>query len=321
VGVAGHARRTVGLVYLDELAADWVEWLRENRSPSYADQGRSVLGSLLDATPPRMPVAALLPSHVSAVLEAAAARGCAHKTLNDYRRVMSAFCSWAIDRGLMKKNAAIEAPLPRGRASKPRQYLAPEFVGPFLAACTREFRPIASCAILAGLRRVEVVRLQWENVLDDRLLITSAKKRTPEIQEVPLHPRLASELYAVELEKLSDVWVFPIRKEGNGRRRGEQRSERSRWFLQQTKYAADRIGLPPKSVTFHGLRHTFGQLVQEVSGDAWLAGQLLRHSSSASKGRESTVSHLYFQVQWKRAAEVVNAINVDELRPVRRVGR
>lgn len=313
-GIAGHARRSVGLVYLDELAADWVAHQRAHRAPCYADQCRSVLGLLLDACPTRMPVAALTVAHVEAVLEAGAGRGLTHKSLSNYRRVLSAFCSYAIERELMRHNVAAAAQLPAGQPSKPRQSLPREWVGPFLAACSRAFRPIASCAILAGLRRVEVVRLRWPDVLPDRLRVFTAKQAAPRYDEVPLHPRLADELAAVE--RISE-WVFPVRRASRGRARGDQRSERSRWFLQQVRYTAGRLGMPAGSVTFHGLRHTFGMLVQSVTGDAWLAGMLLRHSGGAVQGRESTVSHLYFDLEWGRMVEAVHAIRIDELRPVR----
>lgn len=317
IGIAGHARRSVGLVYVDEAVAQWLEHQAGHCSAAYVRQCEAVLGQLIAATPQRMPVAALTTRHIAAMLEAAAGRGLAHKSLSDYRRVLSSFCSWAVDKGLAKRNIAQDTALPRGRPSPPPKYLPPEWVPPYLAAAQREYRPIATMAILAGLRRVEIVGLRWSDVYPDRLRVLCAKKRQPVVREIPLHPRLASELLAVE--RISE-WVFPIRKEGQGLAVGDQRSVDTKWFAQQNRYTLERLGLPAGSVTFHGLRSTFATLAQNVCGDAWLVGQLLGHSEGATRGREGTVTHLYIQAEWRRMVDTIEGIDVDRLRPVRKVG-
>lgn len=318
VSLLEHVRREVGIVTLDELTDVWLEERRRTCSLSYVVQCETIARLLLEAAPPRALIHAVNADHVRAVLAAAAARGCSVRTLQTYRKLMNIFFGWVAREGYHLRNIAADVELPReARPPKQHQYLPTEFVVPFLAACDTWFRPVAATALLAGLRRKECTRLQWEDVLPDRLRIPCAKKREAEWREVPLHPRLADELEQAPRVRGSR-WVFPVLCRRSGRQPGDRRADNCRWFLDQVRRATARLGLPPRAVSFQGLRATFAILAQESSGDDWLVAKLLGHSTGTGR-RETIVAQTYYLFnEWRRMVECIQGFRLAEVRPLRR---
>lgn len=312
VSLIRKARRDLGLVTLGELADAWLDDIRSRCSSSYVVQCETIVNLLLDVTPPRALAQQVRPEHLSALLEAAADRGCTVHTLGTYRKLLTIFWGWVQKQGYRPTNLAHGLQLPRrARPPKVDQHLPTEFVEAFLAACDDWFRPVAATAILAGLRRSECTGLEWVDVLPDRLRVESAKKRETTWRDVPLHPRLADELGSAPKVEGSR-WVFPVLSRRNGKEPGEQRRPNTRHFLDQVRRAADRIGMPPRSVSFQGLRSTFAILVQESCGDDWLVAQLLGHTSGR---RDTVIARTYYLfAEWRRKVEAIDGIRLEGLR-------
>jgi integrase len=306
------ARREAAMIRLEDAVQKFLD-AKSDLALYTQKQYKGILNNFLAFLGDDRPTAALRPIEIQRFLDAHKQTGVRPATLAADLRVIRAFDSWCKrERITHTRFASTEdvpsIPTPRGR---PR-YLKCQQVAPFLKACTKDFRPIALITIFGGgLRRKEVVNLQWSNwdEIDEMLWVTRAKKERYSgefTQPVPLHPLATQTLRHVE--RISD-YTFPVIKDTSGPGgvkvfRGDRRSETTQWFLDATQNAAEAIGLPRTSLDFHGLRRTFAKLVHDVSGDLRLTGDLLGHSPGKS------ITNDYIFADLDRQREVIQAIDI-----------
>jgi len=194
-------------------------------------------------------------------------QGKAKTTVNTMRVIYIAFWNWLISREM-----ALDNPWARTRPFKVARHAPPlvpvHLVADYLAACTKTFRPMAALGIYAGLRRREVLELQWTDVdLEEgwvRLRDTKAHK--PRI--IPIHPDLGTILRA--LPKTAFL-VFPSPRGGGARCLDAHLSRMART-------AGRRVGL--ERVTFHGLRATCATLLATAGAGETIIRDILGHHST-----------------------------------------
>lgn len=153
---------------------------------------------------------------------------------------------------------------------------AAKFMGP---------RPQAVCSLLyfAGLRNHEAAQLM-SNALKDELLYLVGKGRKTRI--VPAHGELIEALRASAPE-FETEWHFP----GRNPSRPISTNTVNTWVA-----LASMKGLGYK-VTPHQLRHTFGGMLVDETGDLRAAGELLGHSRSSL---DVTAGYSRTKIQKKR---------------------
>jgi len=154
-------------------------------------------------------------------------------------------------------------------SSEERQRLiesAPEFM-----------RPILVMALKTGMRKGEIMSLQWRNVDLEHEMISVTHTKSRKLREVPIHPELADMLKA--LPRVSEH-VFCDRK---GRKLCVDGKLRKIFVESRNK-----AGLP--DLTFHALRHNFASELVAKGADLRTVQEYLGHSSLILLQRYAHVS-------------------------------
>jgi integrase len=137
------------------------------------------------------------------------------------------------------------------------------------------FRPVAMIAFYAGLRRKEIVNLQWTHINFDEGIITVTESKSGKERTVPIRKKLYKVLKAwhkkggYPLEGL----VFPSKKAYTENVKMSKRNV-TRVF----KYYAKKAKLSD-SINFHGLRHSCGTELMRLGFDINEVAKILGHSS------------------------------------------
>ena len=190
-----------------------------------------------------------------------------------------------VEEEVLKKVRRVK-PLPEN--NRRLRYLSAEECRKLVAACDAHLRPIVITAINTGMRKEEILSLEWEKNIDlvhGFILLTQTKNG--ERREIPINATLRSALQGI-VRRLDSPYVFV---DGKGRRyKDVKRSFGS---------ALRKTGI--KDFRFHDLRHTFAcylvmagvdiTTVKEVLGHKTLT-MTLRYSHLAPAHKVSALSAL-----------------------------
>jgi len=137
------------------------------------------------------------------------------------------------------------------------------------------FRPVASVAFYGGLRRKEVVNLQWQHIKFHKKLITVTNTKSGQERVVPLRAQLFKILKAWKRYQKdpSTGLVFPSAK-SKAIQINLSKDNISRVF----KYYAKKTTLNDE-INFHGLRHSCGTELMRMGFDINEVAKILGHSS------------------------------------------
>lgn len=185
------------------------------------------------------------------------------KSTYDWLSHLSSFYRWAIDHGHLACDPTARVPRPRLRRNLPR----PIDTGDLQVAlemATPEMRAWLSLMAFAGLRCVEVARLEVDSILwADKLLRVEGKGDRERL--VPMHDEIARVLRSLHLPNRGRVFRRP---RGGGYPAAQISREVSLYFTS--------LGMPE---TAHQLRHWFGTSIYRASRDLRVAQELLGHAS------------------------------------------
>ncbi len=303
--MAGHASAEALLVRGRE---DWLRRLRSaGRSESSLRAYRNAVDDLLAWGRSTGRVDALFAEHVVVEYLDGYRRRCSPAPATYHRRflLLRRFMRWVAAReGIADPFAELDAP------PRPRQeaaWLTPEEFARILAAADVPARRLAGMAqrdrlvllalVTTGLRRAELVALDWGDLVLDgeapSLLVRRGKGGKPRRQ--PLPGALAGELRALEAERRPSA-ADPVFIGLQGRR------------LQPTilagivRRSAQRAGIE-KHVTAHTLRHTAATWLRQATGDARLVAEYLGHADLSTVSRYAHVA----SDELRAGAEVIAA--------------
>lgn len=138
-------------------------------------------------------------------------------------------------------------------------YLTPDEVQTILAHCSPELADMVRFAVLTGLRRGEMMRLQPADIRDD-CIVLDAQTKSGRPRVVPLPPQ-ARKIATTRLPWALTVWEF---------RNGFER-------------AREAAGMP--HVRVHDLRHTYASWLAQGGASLVAIRDLLGHSSLAVTSR------------------------------------
>jgi integrase len=169
----------------------------------------------------------------------------------------------------------------------------------FLRNCSRDFFPIACCAVYTGMRVSEIVGLKWTDVDLDRKVIRIERSgegttKSRKVRYVPVNSRLLNVLKTCRQGKNGEL-VF---HDGDGQMRSID-------FRTEMRKAAEKAGI--RKIRMHDLRHTFasnyiikgGNLVclQKILGHSTI-NMTLRYAHLAPDFMAKDIERLDFEVQW-----------------------
>jgi integrase len=205
---------------------------------------------------------------------------------NDLKDVR-AFFTWALERAWVSENPAVRVKLPQKRYE---QLTIPDFptVNRIIEAARNESREFYALALLGGrggLRRGDILKLEWINVdLANRVVyIVHGKSRTP--RAIPLDDEMAR-FFAEHPREGDNPMVFPSPYDIAPKRRSVAITKKfNRWMRRFGPY------------THKSLRHSFS--------DA------LRRGGASEAARALVLGH-----EDPKTTRIYSHPHVDELRPV-----
>ncbi|MFI5348571.1 MAG: tyrosine-type recombinase/integrase [Elusimicrobiota bacterium] len=179
---------------------------------------------------------------------------------NRYHDVFRSLLYKAIDWGYHPGPNPLKK-VPRGKPKKHRlRFLSPEEMRALIPRCSSRILPIVTCALYAGMRRGELLDLDWSNVRLDRGIIYILESKSDEARELPIPPTLRKLFLSLGPKESGNVFNLPP-------------ITLRRHFLRALK-KADIQGF-----RFHDLRHTYASYHVMKNHDLPTLQKLLGHKS------------------------------------------
>lgn len=201
-------------------------------------------------------------------------------------------CLSAIFREAVKRGYVVANPC-RGIKQLPEEntivrYLAPDEEERLLAACSTSFRPIVLCALHTGMRREEILKLEWQDVDLIQGIVRVRNTKSKRTRYIPINAVLRGVLeMAVRYEGCPFVFANP-----DTRTRWSDKKISWRWTVKRAGVANFR---------FHDLRHTFASRLVQSGVSLRVVQELLGHASITTTMR---YSHLAAD-DLRRAVEIL----------------
>ncbi len=158
------------------------------------------------------------------------------------------------------------------------------------AAAADHLKPIIVTALNTGMRRGELLSLEWQAVDLQRKVITVEYSKSGKVRHIPINDRLLSELKGIQSDHKKG-YLFNY----NGKRIKDIKTA----FLKAVK----RSGIRP--CRFHDLRHTFATRLVLAGVDITTVNELLGHANISTtmryahptpEHRQAAVGQLMFSV-------------------------
>ncbi|MEE9369354.1 MAG: site-specific integrase [Pontiella sp.] len=196
------------------------------------------------------------------------------KTLNDYLSVLNQFLNWLADNRFLESNplAKVKRLQKRGRTTFTRRALPLPEIAKLLDAVKEKptRRAAYLAAIYTGLRRTELEKLEWGDVILDSdspyLAVRASTTKSGKDATLPLHPALLQTLRALkpaEAKATDKVLTIPTIET----------------YREDLKRAGiEYMNSRNEKADFHALRHTYGTLMQIAGVNPRTAQELMRHS-------------------------------------------
>ncbi len=202
------------------------------------------------------------------------------------RNLMSALFSHAIRWEWTARNPITSVRQSAKRESVP-DVLTPEELAALLLKLPEPLRTAAELDAFTGLRRGELIGLQWEDVDFENftvhvrrsvvMMVQGNTKTEASAKDVPLDAALAESLLKLRLSSpynKSQDWVF-----ASPRMKGKQPYWPDALWKRYGRPAVTKAAIS-KHVCFHTFRHTYTTLLTQNKEDIKVVQELLRHANS-----------------------------------------
>ena len=161
------------------------------------------------------------------------------------------------------------------------RFLSHDEMNMLLNACKKYFRPVVVCALLTGMRRNEILNLEWKDVDMDEGFIRVVNTKNGRVRNIPICGMLHRTLK--ECAEWSDgVYVFC---NSNG---GKYHSVHSLW-----DNTVSEAGI--KDFRFHDLRHTAASYLVMSGVDLATVKEILGHRTLEMTLRYSHLSNTHMK--------------------------
>jgi integrase len=202
------------------------------------------------------------------------------------RNIMSALFSHAIRWEWTARNPITSVRQSAKRLAAP-DVLTPEELASLLLKLPEPLRTAAELDAFTGLRRGELIGLQWQDVDFENLtihvrrsvvmMVAGLPKTEASAKDVPLDATLAESLLKLRLSSPYNKpvdWVF-----ASPRMKGKQPYWPDALWKRYGRVGVTKAGIA-KRVAFHTFRHTFTTLLTQNGEDVKVVQELLRHANS-----------------------------------------
>lgn len=233
----------------------------------------------------------ITPQMAEGYLTEMARRGVRGTTINGVRAAIKTMWAWFLKNDWAKDSNPWRETRPWKVEPRKPGFVPSNRVREFLAACSPALRLPAHLAIYAGLRRREVVELQWFQVDLQRGSIQIEQSKSHRPRRIPIHPELAAVL-AAEPKRSGYVVVSQY---------GRPMSLQTSGWTAMAQEVGRKLGLG--RINFHGLRATCATLLAESGASQVTIQAILGHS------RES-MTWLYTQATDKAIEHAMASMTV-----------
>ncbi len=285
----------------------------------------------------KMKIDEITPYHVQKLLNDMLSQGYSLSTVKKIKFLLGQFYEFAIDNNYVTTNPVMKTKV---RSAERKIYdgenrykaLPPAIRQKFIESLNHHdfFKPFCMCMMFAGLRIGEALGLTWENIdfknniikiekavtvvprfdydgkVVERVTVVSATKTACSVREVPMPDILVDAMHEHKTKQelvgdskgknliASDAYVFGT-SEGHVRTYGGVK-KMFREFL-------EKHGLNKCGIHFHGLRHTYSNMLFEENVNPKVIQALLGHKSvNTTITTYNSVDKSYF----KQATETIN---------------
>jgi integrase len=243
---------------------------REHRDSTYRDEKNRINNFIVPAFKGKL-VNEITPRHVKDFLADRMDAGNSKATRNRFRNVLSVLFGQAIQDGYREEN-------PVKGVSRLREdehavpALSHEEQEALIQACPRKIRDFAMIALDTGLRRGEILRLEWRDVDLAERMVTVRHSKSGKSRVVHLTARLVT-----RLQELKDKRIVPL--DGPDRVLAALAASWSGPTAKLFKRAAAAIGQP--QLRPHDMRHLFAVNLVRAGVPLTDVAKLLGHSPSS----------------------------------------
>jgi integrase len=223
-------------------------------------------------------------------------------------QLFSILSNWGRPRGFIEGNPGHRLPKIRRSKSLPRanRPWTPQEQEAVLARCSPTLLPVVALGVFAGLREGDAVVFPWSGY--DGTNIRYKQRKSGALVELPAHSRLRAILDAVPKR-------CPILATTRAGTPWTQNGFRAAFFAMLRDLKAE--GAVGEGLTFHGLRHTVGQMLAEAGCDTRTIAAVLGHRSEVmarhyaeaedSRRRTKDAMQKVTRLERKRHAQLQNS--------------
>ncbi len=192
------------------------------------------------------------------------------RTVNLEITMLKAMLNKMVELGAIPENPIKSVKKIRGPESKTLEFLTREEIDLLLPALSPAYYPVIYTFLKTGLRKNELVYLEWADIDFDKMLIRVVNKKAHPTKSykpryIPMDKKLAELLKSIKRTKSSYVFV-------TGRE-----TLRKNNLITNLKRAAKKAGIR-KNVTVHMLRHTYASHLVMAGVDLPTVKTLLGHA-------------------------------------------
>jgi integrase len=199
-------------------------------------------------------------------------KSCVNRELGCLKTILTKAVEW----GRLRDNPAQRVKLFRVD-NRRLVYLEQEEVPRLFAACSPSLRNIVEFAVLTGMRRGEILSLQWQDTDLKTGTIRLLKTKNGKVRDIPMNQRLRQLLMTLP-RHLHSAYVFCNQQ-------GKPYSNVTKAFRKAVQAAGIK-----RHIRFHDLRHTFASHLVMSGVDLFTVSQLLGHSDVAMTQRYAHLS-------------------------------
>ncbi len=197
-------------------------------------------------------------------------------TVNRELALLKHMYTKAIEWGKVKENPTKKVKLLKGEVKRVR-YLMPEEIQNLLSNCSDYLWPIVTVALHTGMRKGELLGLQWDQVDFERGIITLLDTKNGERKDIPMNGTVKALLS--EMER-TGPFVF-----------GGQKKRDTLHVYRSFKEAVKKSGI--EDFRYHDLRHCFASHLVMQGVDLNTVRELMGHKGLAMTLRYSHLAPGY----------------------------
>jgi integrase len=219
-------------------------------------------------------------------------------TVNRQFALLRHMLNIAVEKGYIDKNPAKGIKRCQEAPWRHKYVFSELEVNQLMAAAAQHLRPILVIAFGTGLRKGDILNLQWRDIDLDRQIITLYMQKTGEPIEIPMLPMVKDVLFRLKSRAADPVYVFV----GRWPSRGLNKTMRYKDIKTAFRAAMRRSGLAERGYRFHDIRRTFATMLYNRGVHLTKIQRLLGHKSI-------TTTERYLGVKFEETRQAIQVLD------------